>query len=239
MDTPDRPLIEDAYTRFLDAAEQVFTEQGYNGMTIRMIAERSDSNLGTLSQYWGSKRALVREIFERRFRPIQDWRTELFDDLERRIAHGERVSVEEVVRALVEPAFVVPGVPIEEAPHITMLLGRAINDPSEEVVEAIDQIFMPNQQQFVSLLQAIGPKLDAREFYWRCSCCVGAIAFSASLRDRLTRHLDFDETTLNPVLATNVIINFLTAGISAPAAEPAKPARAKAKSRRASARSRR
>src|SRR6185369_12384814 len=60
---------EITHTRFLVSAERLFCVHGYEGTKIRAIATLSNANLGMLSHYWGSKRALFREVFERRLQP--------------------------------------------------------------------------------------------------------------------------------------------------------------------------
>ena len=61
----------DSRTRYMDAAEALFIERGYEGTSIRDIARRASSHLGTLHYFWGNKDALFRAVCKRRFDPIQ------------------------------------------------------------------------------------------------------------------------------------------------------------------------
>lgn len=231
MEARERTAVDDTHTRFLEAAATLFIERGYDGTKIRAIAKLSNSNLGVLSHYWGSKRALFKEVFERKLRPLQIEREKRFDALERALARGKPVTIEEVLRAQIEPAFLLPGVDPQEAPRVRVLYGRALTDPSEEVVEAMGVIFRDSATQFFSLLKATSPHIGQTELYWRANCIAGAFSFSESLTERLTRFIDEDVSQVDWQAAADQVINFLAAGMAAaPVRAVAKP---KARSRRA------
>src|SRR5262249_17524246 len=90
---------EITHTRFLMSAERLFCVHGYEGTKIRAIATLSNANLGMLSHYWGSKRALFREVFERRLRPIHEERMRRFRLIERAHKAGRPVSLVDVLKA--------------------------------------------------------------------------------------------------------------------------------------------
>jgi AcrR family transcriptional regulator len=112
------------------SAERLFCVNGYEGTKIRAIATLSNANLGMLSHYWGSKRALFREVFDRRLRPIHDERMRRFRTLEKNMKTGKPVSIAEVLQAQIEPSFILPGQSAAEANARRLLLGRALTDPS-------------------------------------------------------------------------------------------------------------
>ena len=204
-----------ANTRFFHAAEKLFTLHGYDGTKIRAIAECSGSNLGVLSHYWGSKQALFRDIFECRFRPLYDEHMKRFRVLESRLNNDEKVNVEEVLRAQIEPIFLMKSSSPDEAQRLRLLFGRALTDPSEEVVEAMGEIFTPAANLFFKLLKKVSPGLDHTEFYWRANCVVGAFTFVETYTERLTRFIDEDLSAIDWVKASEHVVHFLTAGMQA------------------------
>lgn len=50
----------------MEAAEALFAEQGFNGTSVRDIAEKAAVNLAMISYYFGSKEKLLEAIFEYR-----------------------------------------------------------------------------------------------------------------------------------------------------------------------------
>jgi AcrR family transcriptional regulator len=209
---------EITHTRFLVSAERLFCVNGYEGTKIRAIATLSNANLGMLSHYWGSKRALFREVFDRRLRPIHEERMRRFRVLEKNLKAGKPISTVEVLRAQIEPSFILPGQSAVEANARRLLLGRALTDPSEEVVTVMGEIFAESGSLFFSLLRKVAPDINHSEFYWRASCVVGAFTFAESYTDRLTRFIDEDLSDIDWVEASNYVVRFLTAGMRAPAA---------------------
>ena len=230
---------EVTHTRFLVSAERLFCAHGYEGTKIRAIATLSNANLGMLSHYWGSKRALFREVFERRLRPIHEERMRRFRLLEKAHRAGKPISAVDVLKAQIEPAFILPLACNDEANSLRVLLGRALTDPSEEVVTVMGEIFSESANTFFTLMRKASPNINQSEFYWRANCVVGAFAFAESYTDRLTLFIDEDLSDIDWAAASNYVVRFLAAGMRAPAASNATADRArKANGRRKKARSR-
>jgi AcrR family transcriptional regulator len=209
---------EITHTRFLVSAERLFCVNGYDGTKIRAIATLSNANLGMLSHYWGSKRALFREVFDRRLRPIHEERMRRFRALEKSMKGGKPVGIVEVLQAQIEPAFVLPAQSAADATALRVLMGRALTDPSEEVVTVMGEIFSESANLFFSLLRKAAPDINHSEFYWRANCVVGAFTFAESYTDRLTRFIDEDLSDIDWTAASNYVVRFLAAGMRAPAA---------------------
>ena len=51
---------EDTYRRILETAIEVFADQGYDGASTRLLAERANVNLPAIQYYFGSKEGLYR-----------------------------------------------------------------------------------------------------------------------------------------------------------------------------------
>ena len=212
---------EITHTRFLVAAERLFCVYGYEGTKIRAIATMANANLGMLSHYWGSKRALFREVFDRRLRPIHEERMRRFRALEKGIKVGKPLSIVEVLKAQIEPAFILPEQSKEDATALRVLMGRALTDPSEEVVTVMGEIFSESANVFFALLKKAAPNVNHSEFYWRANCVVGAFTFAESYSNRLTLFIDEDLSDIDWVAASNYVVRFLAAGMRAPAATAA------------------
>jgi AcrR family transcriptional regulator len=209
---------EETHTRFLDSAERLFSVHGYEGTKIRAIAKLSSANLGVLSHYWGSKRALFREVFERRLRPIQEERMRRFGILKAMMADGRAIRVADVLEAEIEPAFLIAGSDPQDAAQRRLLFGRALMDPSGEVVEIMSEIFHESAMTFFSLLRHVSPHVDQSEFYWRAQCVAGAFSFAESFTERLTQFIEEDLSQIDWQAASAFVVRFLVAGMAAPPA---------------------
>lgn len=61
----DTPRSSNASARILDAADELLVEAGYDGVSIRAVAERAGVTKGLVFYHFGTKRALVERVLER------------------------------------------------------------------------------------------------------------------------------------------------------------------------------
>src|SRR5512138_657276 len=56
----------DKQMQIMEAAEKLFSEKGFDGTSVRDIAEEAGVNLAMISYYFGSKEKLMQAIFRHR-----------------------------------------------------------------------------------------------------------------------------------------------------------------------------
>ncbi len=218
-------IAQKTIAKFLNAAEEVFGKHGYEGTTIRAIAKAARGNLGTLQHYWGSKKALFRDLFERRFRPLQREHIRRLDELEARFSDSRRPDVEEVLRTLIEPTFFI-GRQSDEGygpdtqgqagrKRFHALYGRALMDASPEVIAELTRIFGEPVDRFLALMRRACPELSDAELDWRVNCIIGAQVFSQVYAERVGSFFG-DEADVEDSTACDWVVNFLLNGISSP-----------------------
>src|SRR6187402_1656305 len=61
----------DKQVQIMETAEILFAEKGFNGTSVRDIAEKANVNLAMISYYFGSKDKLLEAIFEYRGEAIK------------------------------------------------------------------------------------------------------------------------------------------------------------------------
>ncbi len=72
-----KPDLSAKQLQLLDSAELLFSQKGFDGTSVRDIAEAAGINTAMISYYFGSKEKLMEEIFERKSLNIR----ELVDNL--------------------------------------------------------------------------------------------------------------------------------------------------------------
>src|ERR1043166_6329556 len=82
----------------LDAAEALFTEHGIQAASLRAITQKAGANLAAVHYHFGSKEGLVKAVFSRRLKPLNQERLRLLEacDLE---ADPQGGAVEQVLHA--------------------------------------------------------------------------------------------------------------------------------------------
>jgi AcrR family transcriptional regulator len=65
-----KPASEQTRMRLLDAAREVFSQQGFQGATVREICRRADANVAAVNYHFGSKDGLLAEALN--FAPLAE-----------------------------------------------------------------------------------------------------------------------------------------------------------------------
>ena len=201
-----------ARAQLLDAAEALFSERGYNGVSTRDIAARAGVNLGSIPYYFGSKENLLKEVLRRRATPELEDRAagvkKVLDD-----AGSKAPDVVAILRADLEPVFRRRR---ENAVH-RRLAGRLSTDPSPEVRRAVSEIYSRRAIVFDTALRRACPHLSHDEFYWRFYCLFGAVQYVLADVGKIQTFAGKTFDSSNPEEALRNVIPFLAAGLRAPA----------------------
>jgi len=67
-----KPSLSTKQLQLLDTAESLFSQKGFDGTSVRDIAEAAGINTAMISYYFGSKEKLMEEIFERKSLNIRE-----------------------------------------------------------------------------------------------------------------------------------------------------------------------
>ncbi len=76
--------LNDKQIQMLEVAEKLFAEHGFDGTSVRQIAQEADINIAMISYYFGSKEKLLEALFNFR---MEDFRMELETILSKRENH--------------------------------------------------------------------------------------------------------------------------------------------------------
>ena len=196
--------------RLLDAAEELFAEVGYAGISVREIAARAKVNLGSIPYYFGTKEKLLKEVLLRRVLPIKAERERLLNV----VLDNPKPTVESILYAVLAPAFRSS----REQSVYRKLAGRLATDPTPEVRKVMDEIYNPRTLMFPKALRSVCPQLDIEEFHWRLMCVYGSMFYVQADTGRMQAVAGPNFDTSDPDLALKYVIPFLAAGLRAPGA---------------------
>jgi AcrR family transcriptional regulator len=200
-------------------------EHGYAATSLREITARARVNLAAVNYHFGSKEALVREVFERRLGPLNAARLACLDRLES-VATGRALKVESIVEAIVVPALQVSRDPLAGGAVFLRLLGRAISEPASFVREILPAHYREVIIRFKEAFSRAMPQIPEPELAWRMHFMFGAMSYTLAGNDALqligTCRLDGAD---DPEAIIRRLIPFLAAGLQAPLESDAKRAR--------------
>ncbi len=97
------PCSDDTRQRLLDAAERLFAERGYDGTSMRALAEHAGTSVSAAHYHFGGKHALLREVLAARLSPINALRVARIEAVEAEAA-PEPAGLEALLDAFLRPS---------------------------------------------------------------------------------------------------------------------------------------
>lgn len=162
--TSQIPPAVNTQTALLDAAEGLFSERGFGGVSTREIVERAGANIAAIKYHFGSKEGLYRAVLKRAMaRPECDL---IWDELPKA---GETITPAQAAGSLARFIGGFLEHIIHEASSDTApsLLCREAFDPSEAFAEFVDGYIRPRIERIESAIGVLMP--DASDAELRAS----------------------------------------------------------------------
>jgi len=191
----------------LDAAERLFAEGGYNGVSMRDIATAAEVGLPLVVYHFKTKLNLYRELFERR-KAVLDERLAL---LHEPLSTGED-PLEHIVRAFVLP--VMTNQDSEAGIAYAKLVAREASDPREVDRGIVAEYFDPFAVEFIRAIREVLPGISSRAAHWFYLFAVGALVMSV-FDNRIERISGGEVKAMDLDTKTEHLVAFIKAGIHA------------------------
>lgn len=209
-------------TRILDAAERLLTDHGLEATTLRMVTKAAAANLAAVNYHFGSKEALIEEVFRRRLTWLNEASLKGLDKLE--AAAGDKpVKPSQIVEAFFGAALRAAGDAEGGGRRFMRLLGRAYTQPTEFVRRFLMDEYAEVVRRYRAALFRALPDTPREEILWRLHFMMGAMSYAVSGADSLNL---LGEGTLDDTDAEVLharLMSFLIGGLRAPL--PAPPSR--------------
>jgi AcrR family transcriptional regulator len=220
----------DTRGRILDAAEALFVEHGFEATSMRTITATAGVNLAAVNYHFGSKEALIQEVFRRRLTWLNRERLRALDAFESE-AQGAALKPSQIVEAFFGTALRLAA-DVQHGGHRFMrLLGRTYTDPARFVRTFLAEEYADVVDRFsVALFRAL-PDVPREEILWRFHFMLGAMAYALAGTDAL-QIMDGKVDEDDPQAVAPRLMSFLLGGLRAPLPEMvnknAVPAKARA-----------
>lgn len=196
----------------LDAAEKLFSEHGIQAASLRHITQEAGANLAAVNYHFGSKDGLVRAVFSRRLRPMNEERHQRLEQVD--LAAED--ALEQILRAFLEPLLRLVSEKPQGIRGFARLMGRAWSEPSEEVRSIIMEEIRETIDRFMAAFRQVLPHLSEGELMWRFHFLGGAMGHTVSCSYVLDRYAQGTCHTGDPDEILDQLTRFLAAGMRAP-----------------------
>ena len=219
---PARPASE---TRelLLAAAERLFAERGFAGVSVRLIAAEAGVNWSLVGYYFRGKEGLLAEVYRRHCATLNRERLRLLGE-----ARRNRLQLESVIEAFVRPALAaIQG--RDGHNRFSRLRAMLAAEDAPLLEQLVTDNFDQSSRTFVAALRDCLPDLPPDEVLWRFHFMLGTIYYSASSPQRIKA---FSRGRCDPGDLDAIVghlVPFLAAGFRSDVVMPPKTTRRRAR----------
>ncbi|WP_366944667.1 TetR/AcrR family transcriptional regulator [Brevundimonas sp.] len=211
----------------LDTAEDLFSQRGYFGITIKDVADQMGIHPALIHYYYDGKQALFDAVFERRVQYAVEVRTAGLDAYEAEV--GENPTIDGVLRAYYDGAFDVYINGDAGWRNFGRIFAQVNNAPGYGA-EKMDTYFDPLVLRLIGLLKKALPDADPEDLFWSFQFTSGAYTLVLSRTGRIDRLSDQLCTSDDFEAVRDRFVTFMVGGFDALYnRKPSSPARPKAK----------
>jgi AcrR family transcriptional regulator len=194
--------------RILDAAEKLFADSGYDGVSLRHITREAGVELALANYHFGPKLELFRAVVRRRAEALNAQRFALLAELD------DSASIEQLIHAFTAPFLErsMRGGPGWK--NYARVIAQITNSPRWQP-DIIATEFDPVAKVFIERILRLFPKAREEDLYWGFYFLLGAmtVTFAETGRVDSLSGGRFKATDLDAIHAR--MIPFLAAGFRA------------------------
>ena len=218
--------VDGSRQKIFASAERLFAERGFNGVSVRDIANDAGVNSALVGYYFGGKKGLLSEVYTRHCTPLNQERMRLLKEFSQPKGGP---TLEQVLEAFIRPSLEVT-VDHRGRSNFTRLRAILSGENSALLEKLIADNFDQSSRIFVGALRKCLPHLTVEDILWRFHFLLGAIYYTGAGPHR-TRELSKGRCNpSDPMACAEELIPFLAAGFRAPKAKRT-PARSSSRKR--------
>ena len=203
----------DTRERILDAAEQLIAENGIGSTSLRHIIAAAEVNLAAVHYHFGSKQALVEEVYARHIKPVNRERLSRLEAL-KMASRGEAVELEALLDAFLCPIVLMEAENPERKKLVKKLFGR-IHAESGEIREVILGQFREVLDYYIPAFRKALPHLPPREVIWRFQFMMGSMFMTMIAPPEFSKFTRMTENNHDTQLLLKSLVAFTAAGFRA------------------------
>ena len=169
--------------RILNAAEALFAQHGFDGVTLRQIAAQAGVDVALASYHFGKKLDLFDAVFERRVTHINDSRLEALRKAQAN-AGDAGPDVEQIIEAFLRPLEIAQESGDEGWQHYLALVAYINNSPywgTRMMSRKFDNLV----NEFIKALKQGLPSADDKDLYWCYHNLSGALTLTLAQTGRI------------------------------------------------------
>lgn len=204
----------DSRDKLLDSAEFLFAEHGFDGCTLRHIADHAGVNQGMIHYFFRTKENIFREAYFRRGSVITARRLALLER-EEYSSGGQPVPLERLIEIFLEPVYEM-ALGGDGGRSFLRMQARLQLDGSPYGKEIRQTLYDESSRRFVAALKRSMPRVSWEEVCWRFTFLLGAYQYVLADTGRLEAISMGQLNGSDLQQAMRYLVPFLVAGMNRP-----------------------
>jgi AcrR family transcriptional regulator len=205
-------MEESSREKLVRSAERLFAAKGFDGVSVRDIANDAQVNSALVGYYFRGKEGLLTHIYARHCELLKAERARLLSEYS---AFGRKPSLEEVLDAFIRPSLEATSQD-DGKPSFSRLRTMLAAENSSLLEQLVAQNFDESSKVFVDALCKCLPRLSREDVFWRFHFLLGTIYYNATGLHRIKTLTNGHCDPSDPVAAAEELIPFVAAGFRAP-----------------------
>ena len=172
--------------RILDAAEQLFAERGFYGVSVRDITGAAEVDVALASYHFGNKQGLLEAVFVRRADDLNAERIARLDAVLAAAKSRRPPRLEDVIDAFTHPLLDRSSRGSPGWKSYFALIAEVNNSPEFGGV-LMSRYFDPVVEKFIAAIRLALPGCDDRDLYWAYHFLSGALTLTFAETGRIDK----------------------------------------------------
>lgn len=210
-----RTLQKNTKSVILEAAENLFSKNGFRRTSIKLIAKSAGVNIAAVNYHFGSKYSLIEMVIKRRFVPINEQRIERLKKISDSY-HLTKIkpSINEILYAYIEPLF--SSYTNKKKSHLSIAC-QIFLEQDETILKFFMLLFKESFFLLYQLLKETLPNTPECILSWRVHYAIGSIIYCMRIYSTefpVPEIAPYQITSLDEIV--NDLTNFIIGGLNAP-----------------------
>ncbi len=197
--------------KLIFSAERLFAERGFDGVSVRDIANDAKVNSALVGYYFQGKEGLLAEVYTRHCEPLKRERTRLLMEFKQA---GSPATLEQILEAFIRPSLQA-GQGSDKGRKFSRLRAILSAENSSLLEQLVAENFDDSSRSFIDALCKVLPHLSREDVYWRFHFLLGTIYYTALGPHRIHTLSNGKCDPSNPESTADELILFVAAGFNA------------------------
>ncbi|MBT4265175.1 MAG: TetR/AcrR family transcriptional regulator [Deltaproteobacteria bacterium] len=194
----------------LDAAEMLFAKKGYEGTSMRAIAEKAKVAQGLIHYHCKTKDLLFASLIERHADAINSKRLLMLNRCFEEVQEGQP-TLEAILESFIRPAL--EHGRVGRGRYYSQILATIANSDDKRSTDLVHRNYNSIAKEYIAALQKVLHELPASEIYWGYLFATSVAISSMARTGRIKRLSEgsLDEDDLERIIVR--IVRFLANGL--------------------------